>query len=149
MKFGLDGIAGIKSGIGRVVSDRFRSSEKANRATRVTVDRLDAVDGIGGEWASKKYGDYYATSASIYAAVRTRADAVDCPELLVEKAIESHGVRTWQHVDVNHPLQQLIDRPNGSWSRAEVVRAVESNLSLWGSAFIGIEKDDSGVVSEL
>ena len=34
MKFGLDGIAGIKSGIGRVVSDRFRSSEKANRATR-------------------------------------------------------------------------------------------------------------------
>ena len=29
-----------------------------------------------------------------------------------------------------------------------MVRAVESNLLLWGSAFIGIEKDDSGVVSE-
>jgi len=149
MKFGLHGVAGIKSGIGRAIGDRFRSREKANRSTRVTVDRFDAVDGIGSEWASEKYGNYYATSSAIYAAVRTRADAIGRPELIVEKSTRSSGVASWQPVGVDHPLQRLIDRPNGSWSRAELVRAIESNLLLWGSAFLGIEKDESGSVSEV
>ena len=149
MKFGFFGTAGFKAGFGRVVGARFGGTEKANRSTRVTVDRLDAVDGIGGEWASAKYGDYYATSSAVYAAVRTRADAVGRPELRVEKLTGSDGEQVWQKVDFSHPLQRLIDRPNGSWSRAELVRAIESNLLLWGSAFLGIEKDESGAVSEL
>lgn len=149
MKFGFFGTAGIKAGIRRAVSARFGTAEKANRSTRVTVDRFDAVDGIGGEWASAKYGDYYATSSAIYAAVRTRSDAVGRPELRIEKQTSSDGTQAWQPVNSGHPLQRLIDCPNGSWSRAELIRAVESNLLLWGSAFIGIEKDDSGAVSEL
>lgn len=149
MKFGFFGTAGFKAGFGRVVGARFGGTEKANRSTRVTVDRLDAVDGIGGEWASAKYGDYYATSSAVYAAVRTRADAVGRAELRVEKLTGSDGEQVWQKVDFSHPLQRLIDRPNGSWSRAELVRAIESNLLLWGSAFLGIEKDESGAVSEL
>jgi HK97 family phage portal protein len=148
MKFGLRGGA-IKAGIGRVFGEGARNAEKANRSTRITVDRFDAVDGIGAEWSPTKYGDYYATSSAVYAAVRTRADAVGRPELRVEKRVESHGVRTWEVVDSAHPLQRLIDRPNSSWSRAELVRSIESNLLLWGSAFIGIEKDDSGAISEL
>jgi HK97 family phage portal protein len=128
---------------------RFGAGEKANRSTRITVDRFDAVDGIGAEWASARYGEYYATSTAVNAAVRTRADAVGRPELNVEKSVASNGVRSWQRVEITNPLQQLIDRPNGSWSRSELVRAVESNLLLWGSAFLGTEKDDSGVVREL
>jgi HK97 family phage portal protein len=149
MKFGLHAAVSIGSGIGRALGGRFRVDEKANRSTRVTVDRFDAVDGVGGEWASARYGDYYATSAAVYAAVRTRADAIGRPELRVEKSVESDGSRSWQAVDVGHPLQRLIDRPNSSWSRSELIRAIESNLLLWGSAFLGIEKDDSGAVSEL
>ena len=67
----------------------------------------------------------------------------------VGKSVESGGSRSWQAVEVGHPLQRLIDRPNSSWSRAELIRAVESNLLLWGSAYLGIEKDDSGAVSEI
>jgi HK97 family phage portal protein len=127
----------------------LRSTAKANRTTRITVDRFDAVDGIGAEWSPAKYGDYYATSSAVHAAVRTRADAVGRPELRVERQVESEGVRTWNVVDSTHPLQRLIDRPNGSWSQAELVRAIESNLLLWGSAFVGVEKDASGAISEL
>jgi len=149
MKFGLEAAISIGSGIGRIIGERFRAGEKANRSTRVTVDRFDAVDGVGGEWTSAKYGEYYATSAAVYAAVRTRADAVGRPELRVEQHVDSGGESTWQTVENTHPLQRLIDHPNNSWSRAELVRAIESNLLLWGSAYLGIEKDESGVVSEL
>jgi HK97 family phage portal protein len=149
MKFGLRGANGIKSGIGRVLGGRFRVGEKASRSTRVTVDRFDAVDGIGDEWASEKYGSYYATSAAVYATVKIRADSVGRPELRVEKLVESQGVRAWEEVEPTHPLQRIIDRPNDSWSRAELVRTIESNLLLWGSAFIGIERTDSGSIAEL
>jgi HK97 family phage portal protein len=149
MKFGLNGVSSIGSGIGQLLARRFRSAEKANRATRVTADRFDAVDGVGGEWASARYGEYYATSAAIYAAVRTRADAVGRPELRVEKSEGTNGASSWQEVGSEHPLQRMVDRPNGSWSQAELIRSIETNLLLWGSAFLGIEKDDSGDVSEL
>jgi HK97 family phage portal protein len=153
MKFGLQAAglvgSGIRSGFGRVIAGRFSTGEKSNRATRVTVDRFDAIDGVGGEWASARYGDYYASSAAVYAAVRTRADAVGRSELIVEKSAVFGGVQAWERVEFSHPLQRLIDRPNSSWSRAELVRAVESNILLWGSAFLGIEKDESGVVTEL
>ena len=161
MKFGLRDVVSIGTGIAgkaaaRFALGRFRVGgfgEKANRSTRITVDRFDLTDGIGGEWAAPRYGDYYATSAAVHAAVRTRADAVGRPPLLVEKRVEesgdARGVVSWIPVDVDHPLQRLVDRPNNSWSRAELIRAVESNLLLWGSAFLGIERDDNGTVSEL
>ena len=149
MNFGLHVATSIGSGIGRLFGSRFEGAEKGNRSTRVTVDRFDAVDGVGGEWASARYGDYYATSAAIYAAVRTRADAVGRAELRVEKVTESNGVRAWQQVEISHPMQRLVDRPNGSWSWGEMIRAIESNMLLWGSAYLGIEKDESGAVSEL
>ena len=165
MKFGLRGFVSIGTGIAQKAAARFAwgrfrpggLGEKASRSTRITVDRWDLVDGIGGEWAAPRYGDYYATSAAVHAAVRTRADAVGRPPLLVEKRVEkrveesgvTEGTVSWVPVDVDHPLQRLVDRPNNSWSRAELIRAIESNLLLWGSAFLGIERDDNGTVSEL
>ena len=88
MNFGFFGTAGIKAGLGRVVGARFGGAEKANRSTRVTVDRLDAVDGIGGEWASAKYGDYYATSSAVYAAVRTRPGGFCSPLATLDRPAE-------------------------------------------------------------
>lgn len=145
MKFDLRGVTGLTSKFGGL----FRGGEKSNRSTRITVDRFDAVDGVGSEWASSRYGDYYSTSAAVYAAVRTRSDAVGRPNLQVERLSNSGDPRAWVSVGVDHPVQRLIDRPNGSWSRAELVRAIESNMLLWGSAFIGVEKDDSGRPAEL
>ena len=86
MKLGLRGVVSIGTGIARRAVARFpsgpfRMREKANRSTRITVDRFDLIDGIGGEWAAPRYGDYYATSAAVHAAVRTRADAVGRPPL--------------------------------------------------------------------
>ncbi len=158
MKFGLQGVVSFGTGIARKTGarfslGRFRTGEKANRSTRITVDKIDSLDGIGGDWASRRYGEYYATSASIYAAVRTRADAVGRPPLVVEKRVDissdTGGTVSWVPVDIGHPLQRLIDRPNNSWGRVELIRAIESNLLLWGSAFLGIERNDDGVVSEL
>ncbi|MDA1280259.1 MAG: phage portal protein [Chloroflexi bacterium] len=155
MKFGLDNIQMFASGLKNVVTTRIRSGgahRKANRSTRITVDRFDATEGIGGEWSSSRYGDYYTTSAAVYAAVRTRADAVGRPPLLVEKLREGGGSDikpVWQPVDHSHPLQRLIDKPNDAWSRVELIRTIESNLLLWGSAFLGIERDDTGLPGEL
>ena len=158
MNFGLQSVVSFGTGIAqraasRLALGRIRIGEKSNRSTRITVDRIDATDGIGGDWAATKYGDYYATSAAVYAAVRTRADAVGRPPLLVEKRVGisdgQGGTVSWIPVDVDHRLQRMIDHPNSSWSRTELIRAIESNLLLWGSAFLGIERDDSGEVSEL
>jgi len=149
MKIRIGGSFSVRAGLSRMLGRVTGTTEKANRSTRVTVDRFDAVGGVSNGWASEMYGAYYASSVAIFAAVKTRAEAVGRPELRVEKIVESHGVATWEHVERSHPLQRLVDSPNGSWSRAELVRAIESNLLLWGSAFLGIEKDASGAVSEL
>ncbi len=148
MKFDLRAVVTLGSGVRSAIGARLRvggKNQKANRSTRITVDRFDGTEGIGGDWSSSRYGEYYATSAAVYAAVRTRADAVGRPPLLVEKLRSigaSDGEPAWQQVDRTHPLQQLVDRPNNSWSQAELVRAIESNLLLWGGAFLGIEKDE-------
>ena len=52
MKFGLHAAVSIGSGIGRALGGRFRTGEKANRSTRVTVDRFDAVEDFVHAWAT-------------------------------------------------------------------------------------------------
>ena len=48
------------------------------------------------------------------------------------------------HVGVAHPVQQLLDGVNKWYSRGELWRATEIYLSLWGSAFWALERDDQG-----
>ena len=91
MRFGLQRVVSFGTEIAqktasRFALGRFRAREKSNRSTRITVDRIDATDGIGGDWAATKYGEYYATSAAVYAAVAR-------PPLLVEKRVEMPGDR--------------------------------------------------------
>ena len=50
--------------------------QRANRATASDYDRLHQTAGIGGDWAKSVYGDYYATSVSVYSAIKLRADAM-------------------------------------------------------------------------
>ena len=50
--------------------------QRANRATASDYDRLHQTAGVGGDWAKSVYGEYYATSVSVYSAIKLRADAM-------------------------------------------------------------------------
>ena len=52
-------------------------------------------------------------------------------------------------VGAEHPLQRLLDSPNPFWSRSDLWRATETYLSLWGSAFWGLERDEQGGIVEI
>ena len=141
--------------------------QRANRAARLIVDRIDSELGVGPEASQRRYGDYYATSASIHAAVKIRAAAVSRPPLVAMKRAggagdQGSGQRVTgilpseklpAYVPAGHddPLQALLDRPNPVWSPGELWRATETNLLLWGSAFWGIERDPArpGRVAEI
>ena len=120
-------------------------------STRVLLDRSvwDSSSGAtsGEEQAPSSYGDYYAISAPVHAAVRVLAEAVSRPklEVWIRKTPDADFVRA--HPD--HPMQQLLDRPNRFWSRGELWRNVESRLALWGSSFIAISRDDNGQPTEM
>ena len=119
---------------------------RANRAARVVVDRIDSELGVGHDWANPRYGEYYASSAAVHAAVRVRAEAVSRPPLMVLRRGRDGST---EPAGPGDPFQALLDRPNPVWSRAELWRATETYLALWGSAFWGIERDDSGRAAEL
>ena len=121
--------------------------QRANRAAR--ADRLPAeerLDGLatdsGGGWARPEYGRYMATSPSVYAAIKLRADALTRPPLRVYRTGESGGRRT--AVEPSHPAACLLDRVNSWHTRADLWRATETHLCLWGAAFWAIERDADG-----
>ncbi len=154
----------------RLRRDGQPTVQRANRAARVMVDRIDSEQGVGPEWSQTRYGEYYATSTAVHAAVRVRADAVARPPLIVQRRAsplpqqnlpfpEGEGVgdsagrtrttATYIQAGPDDPMQRLLDRPNPSWSAGDLWRATETYLLLWGSAYWGIERDRSGRVREL
>ncbi|MFW6174211.1 MAG: phage portal protein [Chloroflexota bacterium] len=139
-------------GDGRGPRDR---QERANRAARVLVDRWDAesvLPGASGEWADPRYGEYYAISSAVHAAVKTRADAVARPPLRVRRVLDDPDALDGRRTEASgprHPLQRLLDRPNPFWSSGELWRATETYLALWGAAYWGLERDGTGTVTEI
>ena len=121
--------------------------QRANRAA--LADRRPAEDRLaglatdsGGGWARPEYGRYMATSPSVYAAIKLRADALTRPPLRVYRTGESGGHRT--AVEPSHPAARLLDRVNPWHTRADLWRATETHLCLWGAAFWAIERDADG-----
>ncbi len=147
-------LSNIATGLSRRVRLRLprlpAGVRRSNRVARVIVDAFDSILGRGGEWADYKYGEYYATSGAVHAAVRVRSEAVARPDLVVlAQAPGSHGTVRWQPASADEPLVRLLARPNAFWTTGELLRATETYLLLWGSAFWGIERDEQGAVSEL
>ena len=149
---------GVISRIGRAVSAPFgrsRASEEVpgvqQRAvsTRRLVDRigLPLVSGDVVEWSPARYGDYYAKSTAVHAAVRVLAEAVSRPPLEVWRRDSANS--ELELTDPNHPLQRLLDRPNDVWDGGQMLRAVESRLALWGSAYVVMARDADGVPKEM
>ena len=126
---------------------------KANRASFAdrlpAEERLSAAVGAGGSgWARSEYGRYMATSPSVYAAIKLRADAVTRAPLLAYRNGSGNGpggtagLRT--RVEGSHPLARLLERVNPWYTRGDLWRATETYLCLWGAAFWAIERGDDG-----
>ena len=129
--------------------------------------------GVGQNWRPVAYGAYYAKSALGYSAIKVRQDAVARVPLQVYRRPEEgvrgpgYGVRRavasaesypdaraatsppLEPVGPDHQTQRLLDSPNPFWTRGDLWRATETYLSLWGSAFWGLERDEMGRVVEI
>ena len=129
---------------------RWRGVERASRSTRVVVDRFDAEFGIASDWPQSGHARYYEKSAAVHAAVKVRADAVARPGLRV-LVRESGSLHRGEYRDAgsDDPVTRLLERPNEMWTQGQLLRATETYLALWGSAFWGIERDSAGNASEL
>ena len=82
---------------------------RANRASAVDVDWLQETSGPGAGWARTEYGEYYASSVSVYSAIKLRADALSRPNLLIHQRAPDG---TLLPVGPDHPAQLLLDRVN-------------------------------------
>ena len=121
---------------------RTRIMQRANRASAADLDWFDeAGPGRGSEWARPDYGAYYTSSVPVYAAVKLRAEALSRPGVVVHRRT-ADGLG--QPVPRSHPMQQVLDRVNPWFTRGDLWRATEIYLSLWGSAFWALERDDQG-----
>ena len=92
----------------------------------------------------------------------SRGKGQECPHLFPSRgkglyphpnpSPEGEGIRGragGEPVGAGHPLQRLLDSPNAFWSRSDLWRATETYLSLWGSAFWGLERDEDGGIAEI
>ena len=145
--------------------------QRANRASAAdrqpAEDNLAALTGQPGQgWARSEYGRYMATSPSVYAAVKLRADALTRPPLRVYRMesgspsprpspvkeggfLEGGVLRQAQDerrvpVSSSHPVARLLERVNPWHTRADLWRATETHLCLWGAAFWAIERGEDG-----
>ena len=142
MSAALDVSAALKRWLprpGRAPTDRIR--QRANRATGVDVDSFQSIASPGSAWARTEYGEYYASSVSVYAAVKIRAEAVSRPNLIVHRRPSNGSLIP---VDPTHPAQQLLDRVNPWYAKGDLWRATEIYLCLWGSAFWALERGENG-----
>ena len=114
---------------------------KAGGASAADIDGFAVLAGAGGGWNRSEYGDYYATSTSVYAAIRVRADALSRPPVVVYSR-GADGQRL--PVPPDHPAARLLERVNRWYTRSDLWRATEIYLNLWGSAFWMLDRDAHG-----
>lgn len=114
---------------------------KAGGASAADADGFSVLAGLGGGWNRTEYGEYYATSTPVYAAIRVRADALGRPPTVVYRR-GSDGQRL--PVGPQHPAQQLLEQVNRWYTRADLWRATEIYLNLWGCAYWMLDRDADG-----
>lgn len=145
-------------GIGKAVSRSFGrgqdvaaspSVHERGMSVRRVVDRIGIplVSGDDVEWSSSDHAKYYSRSTAVHAAVRVLAEAVSRPPLEVWRRVGPGADQ--EPAGVDHPLQRLLDRPNDVWNGGQLLRAVESRLALWGSAYVAMVRDADGVPYEM
>ena len=157
---------------GRADTPRQAKSERYEFDGGFTPGFGELAGGGATGWAPTTFGEYYPRSAVVYAAIKVRQDAIARLPLRVLRRVPVSRRREYpvrgEHFDklrttganssaraggepvgAEHPLQSLLDSPNPFWSRSDLWRATETYLSLWGSAFWGLERDENGSVTEI
>lgn len=127
----------------RVVRRDNRAAAADHRPGDDVAGSNPATAGLGraGGWARPEYGRYMATSPSVYAAIKLRADAITRPPLRVY-CCDDAGRRA--PAPLSHPVARLLERVNPWYTRADLWRATEIYLCLWGAAFWAIEQGPDG-----
>jgi len=97
--------------------------------------------GIGNEWANPDHADYYTRSVPIFTAVNTRATSMS---LIPWNVSQRNSDGSLTSLGPEHPAQQILDHPNPWFSGAELRRATETFLCLYGRAFWTIEQAEDG-----
>ena len=115
--------------------------QRSNRAAASDIHPFQEVMGGGTGWARPEYGAYYASSVSVYSAIKLRAEAISRPPARLFRP-NSQGSKT--PVEETHPAQQLLNRINHWYTRGDLWRATEIYLNLWGSAFWALDRDEDG-----
>ena len=146
---------GVFQKLGRVVAAPFGRGKDAEdvqergMSIRRVVDRIGIplVSNDDVEWASDHQAEYYGRSTAVHAAVRVLAEAVSRPPLEVWRRVGPNS--DYEPAGVDHPLRRLLDRPNDVWDGGQLLRAVESRLALWGSAYVAMVRDGDGVPYEM
>jgi HK97 family phage portal protein len=105
------------------------------RAVQLEVGPGQETLGKGHDWRPSEYGDYYAQSIPVYAAINIRADAL--ARLPWRVTVNTAAQDT-------HPAAALLNDPNPYQSGPEFLAATEINLCLWGAAFWVIELTPQG-----
>ncbi len=105
------------------------------------VDGFSVLSGADGGWNRTEYGEYYATSTPVYSAIKVRADALSRPPVVVYRRT-ADGQRL--PAGPNHPAQQLLERVNRWYTCADLWRATEIYLNLWGAAYWMLDRDAAG-----
>ena len=93
--------------------------------------------GVGTDWMPSSYGEYYAKSPAVYAAVKLRADAVLAAPL---RAYQTRPDGDREELAPEHPLSILLSKVNPWWTKGDLLRATSIYLDLWGSAFWILKK---------
>ena len=117
---------------------------KAGGAAIADVHGFSVLAGEGGGWSRTEYGEYYATSTPVYSAIRVRADALSRPPVVVYRRASSESGGQRLPVGPEHPAQRLLEGVNRWYTRADLWRATEIYLNLWGSAYWMLDRDTAG-----
>jgi len=117
---------------------------RAGGAAAADAEGFSALAGPRGGWNRPEYGEYYATSTPVYSAIRSRADALTRPPVVVYRSAGPEGGRRRLPVGPEHPAQRLLERVNRWYTRADLWRATEIYLNLWGSAYWMLDRSADG-----
>jgi HK97 family phage portal protein len=119
---------------------RRKTLTAASRAVQADVLPGQPFLGLGSEWSPTTYGEYLPASVPVYGAIRIRAEALGrTPWAPFQETTGQEVIPLLP----THPLSQIFAQPNPWFSGAELRRATETNLCLWGRAFWAIEPSES------
>lgn len=100
----------------------------------------------GASWFKKKYLEVYSTSLYVFACVSKIAEKTAEVEIKLNKIINSKGDIKEVY---DHPLLNLIYKPNQFQTKTEFIEQAVINRNLCGDAFILKIRNKSGQVAEL